>query len=270
MATSAAVPLVTAAVPPNQTLYVSNLNDKINKEVLRRTLFHLFSPYGRVLDVVALKTGKMRGQAHVVLEGIPQATGAMRGLQGFILFEKGIKISYAKTTSNAVSLVEGKYIPPPSLDSKDGTGAKKKKVKRSRDDDSDDNSDEEEDGRKRRKEDEADGEEDMETDEPSRAAPAAPASSTPAAPSHPSGPVSLLPNRVLFISNLPPEITDEMLGFLFQQYAGYREVRLVPGKTDIAFVEYDTEGQAATAKTVLDGFLLTPTTKMKVEFAKRA
>lgn len=46
----------------------------------------LFSTYGPVLDVVALKTMKMRGQAHIVYRDVQTATQAMRALQGFELF----------------------------------------------------------------------------------------------------------------------------------------------------------------------------------------
>jgi U2 small nuclear ribonucleoprotein B'' len=46
----------------------------------------LFSTYGPVLDVVALKTMKMRGQAHIVYRDIQAATQAMRSLQGFVFF----------------------------------------------------------------------------------------------------------------------------------------------------------------------------------------
>lgn len=52
--------------PPSQTLYVKNLDDKLNKTDLRRELYMLASTYGHVLDVVALKSKKMRGQAHIV------------------------------------------------------------------------------------------------------------------------------------------------------------------------------------------------------------
>lgn len=50
----------------------------------------LFSTYGPVIDVVAMKTQKMRGQAHVTFRDIPTATQAMRALQGFEFF--GYKI----------------------------------------------------------------------------------------------------------------------------------------------------------------------------------
>jgi len=65
------------------------------------------------------------------------------------------------------------------------------------------------------------------------------------------------------------DVTAEMLSYLFQQYPGFKEIRLVPGKTDIAFVEYETESQASVAKSVLDGFKLTPQNAMGVEFAKK-
>lgn len=42
----------------------------------------LFSTYGSVLDVVALKTMKMRGQAHIVFRDVQSATQAMRALEG--------------------------------------------------------------------------------------------------------------------------------------------------------------------------------------------
>ena len=42
----------------------------------------LFSTYGPVLDVVALKTIQMRGQAHVVFRDVQAATQAMRSLDG--------------------------------------------------------------------------------------------------------------------------------------------------------------------------------------------
>ena len=116
------------AIPPNQTLYVNNLNDKIGKQgentcvlcfgaplltlgptELRRSLYSLFSQFGGILDVVALKTPKARGQAFVVFEvraefeldacvaqmgrmtrqqTISSASNAMRTMQGFPFYRK--------------------------------------------------------------------------------------------------------------------------------------------------------------------------------------
>jgi RNA recognition motif-containing protein len=77
-------------LPPNQTLYITNLNDKIRKADLRASLYTLFSTYGVVLDVVALKTMRGRGQAHVAFRDIASATGSMRALQGFEVLGKAM------------------------------------------------------------------------------------------------------------------------------------------------------------------------------------
>ena len=65
------------------SLYVTNLpSSKIQKADLRTSLYMLFSTYGAVLDVVALKTMAMRGQAHIVYRDVQAATQAMRSLEG--------------------------------------------------------------------------------------------------------------------------------------------------------------------------------------------
>jgi RNA recognition motif-containing protein len=69
-------------------LYVRNLPDKLQKEDLKRNLYMLFATYGVILDIVALKTMKMRGQAHVVFRDVDSSTQAMRALQGFTFFGK--------------------------------------------------------------------------------------------------------------------------------------------------------------------------------------
>lgn len=74
------------------SLYVKNLNEKINKNELKRALYMLFSTYGPVLDIVTTRVGSkgqnMRGQAHIVYRDIQTSTQAMRALQGFDLFGK--------------------------------------------------------------------------------------------------------------------------------------------------------------------------------------
>lgn len=126
------LPAKVASVPPNQTLYVTNLpSAKIKKEDLRTALYMLFSTYGAVLDVVALKTMKMRGQAHIVYKDIQTATQAMRSLDGFEFFGHPMvrhlfrqvqcedslnyrqKISYAKSKSNMIAKLDGTFKMPP-------------------------------------------------------------------------------------------------------------------------------------------------------------
>ncbi|KAI5920785.1 hypothetical protein F4810DRAFT_398712 [Camillea tinctor] len=97
-------------IPPNQTLYVTNLpSAKINKADLKTALYMLFSTYGPVLDVVALKTMKMRGQAHIVFRDTQAATQAMRSLDGFQFLGKDLKIQYAKSKSDTVAKLDGTY-----------------------------------------------------------------------------------------------------------------------------------------------------------------
>lgn len=71
-----------------RSLYVRGLPDKLPKEDLKRNLYMLFATYGVLLDVVALKTMKMRGQAHIVFRDLDSSTQAMRALNGFTFFGK--------------------------------------------------------------------------------------------------------------------------------------------------------------------------------------
>ncbi|KAF2134060.1 U2 small nuclear ribonucleoprotein B [Dothidotthia symphoricarpi CBS 119687] len=116
MATSARGPPGAVAVPkegiPNRTLYVRNLPDKLPKEDLKRNLYMLFATYGVILDIVALKTMKMRGQAHVVFRDIDSSTQAMRALQGFTFFGKDMTIAYAKTKSDTIAKLDGTFKMP--------------------------------------------------------------------------------------------------------------------------------------------------------------
>ncbi|KAI9825358.1 MAG: U2 snRNP complex subunit msl1 [Phylliscum demangeonii] len=100
------------AYAANQTLYVQNVPEKIKKNELRLALYILFSTYGPVLDVVALKTSKMRGQAHIVYRDIQASTQAMRSLQGFDFFGKGLRISYAKGKADIIAKLDGSYRMP--------------------------------------------------------------------------------------------------------------------------------------------------------------
>ena len=50
---------------------------------------------------------------------------------------------------------------------------------------------------------------------------------------------------------------------------GFKEVRLVPGRSDIAFVEFESDRQATDAKNALQGFKVTPQHAMHISFAKK-
>ncbi|XP_063055568.1 U2 small nuclear ribonucleoprotein B'' [Engraulis encrasicolus] len=213
-------------IRPNHTIYINNVNDKIKKEELKRALYLLFSQFGQVLDIVALKTMKMRGQAFVVFKELAAATNALRQLQGFPFYNKPMRIQYAKTDSEVISKMRGTY----------GDKEKKKKEKRK-------------------------AQEQATNKKPAGGAsqPPPPATQVPDNP----------PNYILFLNNLPEETNEMMLSMLFNQFPGFKEVRLVPGKHDIAFVEFENEGQAGVAKDALQGFRITATCAMKITYAKK-
>lgn len=60
---------------------------------LKRSLYALFSQFGHVVDIVALKTMKMRGQAFVIFKELGSSTNALRQLQGFPFYGKPM-VSY--------------------------------------------------------------------------------------------------------------------------------------------------------------------------------
>lgn len=75
-------------IRPNNTIYINNLNEKIKKEELKKSLYAIFSQFGQILDIVALKTLKMRGQAFVIFKEIASGTNALRSMQGFPFYDK--------------------------------------------------------------------------------------------------------------------------------------------------------------------------------------
>jgi RNA recognition motif-containing protein len=50
----------------------------------------MFSQFGKIIDVVALKTLRLRGQAWIVFTDVSAATNALRTMQGFPFFDKPI------------------------------------------------------------------------------------------------------------------------------------------------------------------------------------
>ncbi|CAJ0602794.1 unnamed protein product [Cylicocyclus nassatus] len=77
------------------------------------------------------------------------------------------------------------------------------------------------------------------------------------------------PNKILFCTNLPDEATTDMLQILFNQFPGLKDIRLVPNRSGIAFVEFETEELAAPARIALNNFKITPEQQMKVDYAKK-
>ena len=121
-------------VPPNVTIYINNLNEKIKLEgkhystmsithsltnsrslqerivlnlwelgfiyllsELKKSLHAVFSQFGKILEVLAFKTLKHKGQAWVVFDEVSSATNALRQMQGFPFYDKPMVNFFVKT-----------------------------------------------------------------------------------------------------------------------------------------------------------------------------
>ena len=78
---------------------------------LKKSLQAIFSQFGKIIDIVAAKSYKLRGQAWVVFADVASATEAMRAMQGFPFYDKPMRITYAKTKSDATAKQEGSFDP---------------------------------------------------------------------------------------------------------------------------------------------------------------
>ncbi|XP_042469092.1 U2 small nuclear ribonucleoprotein B''-like isoform X2 [Zingiber officinale] len=235
------VVMLSGDIPPNQTVYINNLNEKVKKEELKRSLYALFSQYGRILDIVALKTPKLRGQAWVVFAEVPAASNAVRQMQRFPFYDKPMRIQYAKSKSDCIAKEDGTFVPREKKKRQEEKAAEKK----------------------RRAEEAQQSAANAQTNGglSSSQVPrhAKPGSQEPAA----------APNNILFIENLPHETTKMVLEILFQQYPGFSEVRMIEAKPGIAFVEFSDDVQASIAMQALQGFKITPQNPMAITYAKR-
>ncbi|XP_063774593.1 U2 small nuclear ribonucleoprotein B'' isoform X2 [Pseudophryne corroboree] len=220
-------------IRPNHTVYINNLNDKIKKDELKRSMYALFSQFGHVMDIVALKTMKMRGQGFVIFKELSSATNALRQLQGFPFYDKPMRIQYAKTDSDVISKMRGTFADKEKKKEKKKNKAQEQAVNA------------------------ANKKPAQETDNASPGG-----AQNQQVPDNP-------PNYILFLNNLPEETNEMMLSMLFNQFPGFKEVRLVPGRHDISFVEFENENQAGSARDALQGFKITPSHAMKITYAKK-
>ncbi|KAM3129521.1 hypothetical protein pb186bvf_018356 [Paramecium bursaria] len=122
------VPEDVELLPQNQTLYVNRLNEKIQIEDMRQTLYALFSQYGSVIDVVTKKNIKMRGQAFVIMESLEEAQMAQQQLNNYQLYDKVMKVNFAKEKSDYISKKEGTYIERDKLPMSDKIKEHKKRI----------------------------------------------------------------------------------------------------------------------------------------------
>lgn len=247
------------------------------------SLRELFSEYGNILDIVAKTNLKAKGQAFIVFDNVESAKKAIEEVQGFELFGKEIRLQFARERSDASVLKEegeeglevwkrrrraemGKLRVPASIQASSchmrisnsllkhcgvfflrqlTFATDKKKAASSAND------------LKRLK---------HSGPVPAMAADAAarPLKSARGAGLRSTNPGAgaivpdeyLPPNKILFVQNVPEEYDIEALTVVFSRFEGFREVRMVPGRKGIAFVEYESETGAIGAKEATGGMML--------------
>ncbi|CAD6579157.1 MAG: hypothetical protein TREMPRED_002414 [Tremellales sp. Tagirdzhanova-0007] len=227
-----------------ETLYVQNLNEKVRTPVLIETLGSLFKPYRPLLPITAHHNVRMRGQAFVTFPDVEAANRARKDVNEFPLYGKGM----VRLSSLPRVKVEGIFSDVDVI----FAGLANKLC-----------------------EDEVGFDERTRRNNPVRRKAAAKLkadeSTAPAAkrqrlqmPDE-----YLPPNSVLFVQNLPEGTTSDDLREVFELHAGLLEIRTIPAKKDIAFVEFSDEGSATVAKDALHNFKIDGETKMKVTYARK-
>ncbi|KAJ5159995.1 U1 small nuclear ribonucleoprotein [Penicillium canariense] len=233
----AAVDASAGGIPPNSTVYVRNLEERIKIEELKEALEEIFAEFGNVVEIVAKRNLKAKGQAFIVYDSVDAATRAIDEVNGFELFDKPMVLDYAKTRSDATVLREG---------GNDELEAHKRRRL----------------AEKERKQAHEALEAQKKLKRPAAPAePARPAKTTKGAGLKPTSGAAaavvpdeyLPPNKILFLRDLPDDASEEGLSAVFGRFEGFQEVRLVPGRKGIAFVEYENETGAISAKEATSG-----------------
>ncbi|KAI3554187.1 RNA recognition domain-containing protein [Colletotrichum abscissum] len=253
---------------PIATVYVRNLEERAKVDQLKDALLQIFSDYGNVIDIVAKTNLKAKGQAFVVFDDPEAARKAIEEIQGFELFEKPMQLALARTRSDATvksvgnddefelhkrrRLAEKERFADPVLSSPTD---KKKAFEAA-----------EEQKRLKRP---GPGGAPAADARPAKAARGTGLKSTNPSTTAVIPDEYLPPNKILFVQNLPDDYDIEAVTSIFGRFEGFREVRLVPGRRGIAFVEYEGEQGAITAKENTAGMVLGDTHTIKVTYQRQ-
>jgi len=267
------------------------LPEKIKIQTLLTELQAIFEQFGNILEIHAKKNLRMRGQAFIVFEEIESAQKAVNSMQGFPFHDKKMRIAFAKRDSDLIAKKKGTYVEKDR--SKKDKKKKKKKEKKVNPMQAMMSMMNPQMMMQMQKmmaqggmqggmnmqamakmmpQMQANMQKMMAQMQGGGAAAGAPLGVPSAVPAPNMG----LPegkfgsNNIIFVQDLPEEVDEKMLTALFNQFDNFMEVRMAPSKTGrAAFIEYTNEISAANAKDTLQGFKVTPTTQLKITFAKK-
>lgn len=239
-------------LPPNQTLYVNNLNESIKLDELKLNLFHLFSQFGDVIEINSRKSKKMKGQAFIVFKDITSATNAKVSLNNTLFLGETLHIAFARNVNDTLLKLTG------NISMKDKT---LKDIER----------------KKRREEEYKVIESKIELNRKRNRSPDNTIDlhsniningKSNTIKSRTTNDNSSFTNNVLFVEGLPREVNENVLKAIFGKYNGFKEIRLLSGRM-ICFVEFDNEMNAGSALVGLNGYKLTNDCVLVISFAKK-
>lgn len=216
---------------PCETLYIRNLSEKLHPNILKEKLQKLFGAYAPQ-QFIAHRNIRMRGQAFAVFDDVAQAERALKDLQGYPFEDKPLVLAYAQRPSDR------------TVERKEGTEALEKHK-------------EERLARKAAR-----------GPLKQKSAAMRKAKGGAAGKGNAADAGTNPPHKVLFVQNLPEETTVDIMQAVFARYAGFSEVRMVPGRAGIAFVEYKTDNDAIAAREGTRGLQLSGK-QLKVSFGKK-
>lgn len=231
--------------PPITTVYARNLEERVKPPELIEALTEIFSEYGTIIDLVAKQNLKAKGQAFIVFDNPESASNAIEEVNGFELFGKPMQLDFARTRSDAtVRAQEGEA----GLERwKRGRLAEKERrqaaevakgVKRALPGGHGSGAAVAGDGR------------------PAKTQKGAGLKGTSANAAAVIPDEYLPPNKILFLRDIPDSYDADGLTRIFSRFEGFKELRMVPGRKGIAFVEYEAEAGAISAKEATAGMQL--------------
>lgn len=213
-------------------VYVRNLNEKIKIPELKDKLRSEFESFGPILDVIAHKNLRMRGQAFVVFEYLDDAKKAQQEMRNREVFGKPMIVQFAKSKSDATIAQAGN---DDALEKHKRRRLATKELRQV------------EDNKKRKN-------------------PAAGATA-PSKKAKKDQLDFLPPHKILFLQELPAGVLQSTVDGVFSQYKGFVEVRLMAVRR-LGFVEFETDEDAVAAKEATAGLVLDGS-PVRITYAKK-
>ncbi len=270
-AAPAAAPGGAAEPAPKQTLYLNNLNEKVKRGELKKTLYATFSQFGRIMQIVCKGSFRLKGQAWIIFDEVTAAAAARRQLNNCPILGK--PMVSCRTRSWVPAPVPRRPSYPPARGprvparrqraaarrhpwlcnepaplfslargllrsaSQRVTFAKEKSTLAATRATAPGSR-----ATKRPRDEEGE-----DADEPAASRPALNPEATAAATAGSGG------NVTLVVSGVPPSMEQAGLAALFSAFPGYEGARLPPGGKGAAFVDFAAHSDADGARRAMDG-----------------